>query len=89
MVRQDPTFVINGIDVDELRGYIESCRLDTSAADRNPTVSARWVGGSRAEVTSSLGGAPVYMARLRPRSCCAGTSTADDRQFQSLSRRRA
>ena|SRR6187399_1462857 len=61
MVRQDPTFVINGIDVDELRDYIESCRLDTSAADRNPTVSARWVGGSRAEVTSSLGGAPVYM----------------------------
>ena len=61
MVRQDPTFVINGIDVDELRDYIESCRLDASAADRNPTVSARWVGGSRAEVTSSLGGAPVYM----------------------------
>lgn len=52
---------INGIDVGELREYIESCRLDGTLADRNPTVVARWVGGSRAEVTSSLGGAPVYM----------------------------
>ena len=24
-------------------------------------VTARWVGGTRAEVTSSVGGAPVYM----------------------------
>ena len=52
---------INGIDIDELRDYIESCRLDPSQADRNPVVVARWVGGSRAEVTSSLGGPPVYM----------------------------
>ncbi len=52
---------INGVDVTELREYIESCRLDASQADRNPVVVARWVGGGRAEVTSSLGGPPVYM----------------------------
>jgi uncharacterized OsmC-like protein len=52
---------INGIDIAELREYIESCRLDPTQADRNPVVVARWVGGSRAEVTSSLGGPPVYM----------------------------
>jgi len=61
MVRQEQAVVINGIDVDGLRDYIESCRLDSSKADRNPVVSARWVGGTRAEVTSSLGGPPVYM----------------------------
>lgn len=55
------TRTINGIDVTELREYIESCRLDPARADRNPVVVARWVGGSRAEVTSSLGGPPVYM----------------------------
>jgi len=52
---------INGIDIGELREYIESCRLDPARADRNPVVVARWVGGGRAEVTSSLGGPPVYM----------------------------
>jgi len=52
---------INGIDMDELNEYIESCRIDPSQADRNPVVVARWLGGGRAEVTSSLGGAPVYM----------------------------
>lgn len=53
--------IINGVDVGELREYIESCRLDPARADRNPVVVARWVGGNRAEVTSSLGGPPVYM----------------------------
>lgn len=52
---------INGLDVDELRTYIESCELDPTKADRNPVVVAQWVGGTRAEVTSSLGGQPVYM----------------------------
>lgn len=52
---------INGVDVTDLRDYIESCRLDASQADRNPVVVARWVGGNRAEVTSSIGGPPVYM----------------------------
>lgn len=53
--------MINGIDIVELREYVESCRLDPTRADRNPVVVARWVGGGRAEVTSSLGGPPVYM----------------------------
>jgi hypothetical protein len=53
--------VINGIDVAELADYTESCRIEPARADRNPRVTARWVGGGRAEVTSSLGGPPVYM----------------------------
>ncbi|HUR16951.1 MAG TPA: OsmC family protein [Candidatus Limnocylindrales bacterium] len=57
--------IINGVDVGELNEYIESCRLDPARADRNPVVVARWVGGGRAEVTSSLGGAPVYMGGPR------------------------
>ena len=60
MAQVQPT-VINGVDVAELGQYTESCRLDPSRADRNPVVVARWVGGGRAEVTSSLGGPPVYM----------------------------
>lgn len=52
---------VNGIDVNELRGYIESVAADSTKADRNPVVVARWVGGTRAEVTSTLGGPPVYM----------------------------
>ena len=52
---------LNGMDVDELRDYIDSVTLDTAQADRDPTVTARWVGGTRAEVVSTLGGAPVYM----------------------------
>lgn len=53
--------IINGVDIEELRGYIDSCELDATNADRNPVVVARWVGGTRAEVTSPLGGPPVYM----------------------------
>ena len=52
---------LNGIDVDELREYIESVTVDAARADRDPTVMARWVGGTRAEVISTLGGPPVYM----------------------------
>jgi uncharacterized OsmC-like protein len=55
------TQLINGIDIAELAEYTESCRIDPARADRNPTVIARWVGGGRAEVTSTLGGPPVYM----------------------------
>ena len=61
MATESQTPTINGIDVAELREYIESCRLDATRADRNPVVIARWVGGTRAEVTSSVGGPPVYM----------------------------
>lgn len=52
---------LNGIDVEELRDYIESCVKEPARADRDPVVVARWVGGTRAEVTSAAGGAPVYM----------------------------
>jgi uncharacterized OsmC-like protein len=52
---------LNGMDVDELREYIDAVTVDATQADRHPTVTARWVGGTRAEVTSSLGGPPVYM----------------------------
>jgi uncharacterized OsmC-like protein len=52
---------INGIDVDELREYIRAVDEDASRADRHPVVVGRWVGGTRAEVTSTLGGPPVYM----------------------------
>lgn len=52
---------INGVDVDELRAYIDAVDADASRADRHPVVVGRWVGGTRAEVTSPLGGPPVYM----------------------------
>ena len=52
---------LNGMEVDELREYIDSVTVDGAQADRDPIVTARWVGGTRAEVTSSLGGPPVYM----------------------------
>ena len=52
---------INGIDVEELREYIESCAQDPGRADRDPVVVGRWVGGTRAEVAAKTGGAPVYM----------------------------
>lgn len=52
---------LNGVDADELREYIDSVKADSTQADREPTVIARWVGGMRAEVVSTLGGPPVYM----------------------------
>lgn len=52
---------VNGVDVGELLDYIETVKLDGTRADRNPVVIARWVGGTRAEVTSNSGGPPVYM----------------------------
>ncbi|MDP8904293.1 MAG: OsmC family protein [Chloroflexota bacterium] len=51
----------NGVEVAELQEYIDSVRADPTRADRDPVVIARWVGGTRAEVVSSLGGPPVYM----------------------------
>lgn len=49
------------MEVDELREYIDTVTVDAAQADREPTVTARWVGGTRAEVISSLGGPPVYI----------------------------
>jgi uncharacterized OsmC-like protein len=52
---------LNGLDVAELRTYIDSVGVDETAADRAPTVIARWVGGTRAAVSSAAGGHPVFM----------------------------
>ena len=52
---------VNGVDVGELREYIEAVGADVTRADRNPVVVATWVGGTRAQVMSELGGPPVYM----------------------------
>lgn len=52
---------LNGLDVDELREYIDSVATDAAQGDRNPMITARWVGGTRAEVMSSAGGPPLYM----------------------------
>lgn len=41
--------ILNGINVGEFREYIEQCQRNPSVAERNPTVVAKWLGGSRAE----------------------------------------
>jgi hypothetical protein len=41
---------VNGINVDDLKGYIEGIRQDGSKADRDPVVVAHWEGVSRARV---------------------------------------
>lgn len=41
---------VNGINVEELNGYIEGIRQDRSVADRDPVVVAHWEGASRARV---------------------------------------
>jgi len=61
MVTTQSGLRLNGMDVDELREYIDSVGADAAQADRDPTVVARWVGGTRSEVVSTLGGPPVYM----------------------------
>ena len=52
---------LNGLDVNALRTYIDSVGADETAADRAPKVTARWVGGTRAAVSSAAGGQPVFM----------------------------
>jgi uncharacterized OsmC-like protein len=52
---------LNGLNVDQLRDYIDSVTVDAKQADRHPEVVARWVGGTRAEVVAAAGGTPVYM----------------------------
>lgn len=42
--------VLNGMNVPELRNYIAAVKADSSVAERNPTIVARWGGGSRAQV---------------------------------------
>ncbi len=52
---------LNRLDVSELEHYIASVRSDAAEADRAPAVVGRWIGGTRAEVSSAGGGAAVYM----------------------------
>jgi hypothetical protein len=52
---------LNGLDVDELRDYIDSVCADDAAADRKPTVIGRWVGATRAAVSGASGRNPVFM----------------------------
>ena len=53
--------ILNGVDVADLRRYIESVEADPRQADRDPQVIGRWVGGTRAEVIGKAGGVPIYM----------------------------
>ena len=41
---------INGLDVADLRAFREMAAQDASSADRNPALTAHWVGGSRSRV---------------------------------------
>ena len=43
-------FLINDVDVAELRAFREMAAQDASKADRNPVLTAHWVGGSRSRV---------------------------------------
>jgi uncharacterized OsmC-like protein len=52
---------VNGMDVAELREYIESVAADSTKGEHEPTMTARWVGGFRAAITSSFGGPVVFM----------------------------
>jgi uncharacterized OsmC-like protein len=61
MVASDKAQRLNGVDVEALREYTDEVAADSTRADRDPVVIAHWVGGTRAEVVSTLGGAPVYM----------------------------
>lgn len=51
--------VLNGIDVAETRAYIEECEKEPTKAERNPTIVAKWVGGTRAQV--DFGQSVVHM----------------------------
>jgi hypothetical protein len=60
------TMELNGIDVEGLKGYVESLRNDPSKADRDPVVVAHWEGGSRSQ------GTPGFGSRLSKDSCVDG-----------------
>jgi len=52
---------INGLDVAELREFIESVESDRSNADREAAITSRWIGGFRSAARSKLGGPTVFM----------------------------
>lgn len=71
--------ILNGMDVAEVAAFQDAVRIDASAADRRPTVVARWVGGSRSEVqcdgvVTHLGGD----AELNPMRMLLGCLAACD-----------
>lgn len=41
---------INGVDVPELEAFKEVVRQEPAKADRDPTLTAHWIGGSRSRV---------------------------------------
>jgi uncharacterized OsmC-like protein len=50
---------LNGMDVRELREYIQGCDRDPAQAERNPVLVAKWLGGSRAQI--DFGNSTVHM----------------------------
>ncbi len=50
---------LNGIDVGEMREYINGCARDATQAERNPVLVAKWIGGARARV--DFGTSVVHM----------------------------
>lgn len=42
--------ILNGINVAEHLDYVEQVRKDPNLAERNPTIVAKWVGGTRSRV---------------------------------------
>jgi len=42
--------VLNGIDLDEQVEYVEQVRKDPTVAERNPSIVAKWVGGTRSRM---------------------------------------
>jgi len=50
---------LNGIDVGEMREYIQGCAEDPTKADRNKTFVGKWVGGTRTRI--DFGNASVHM----------------------------
>jgi hypothetical protein len=56
---------VNGIDVGGLRDAVTKAADDPAAADRDPVVVARWMGGDASEVTFPSGD-PVRIGGGRP-----------------------
>jgi uncharacterized OsmC-like protein len=52
---------LNGLDVADLQEYVSSIEENVRIGDRDPIVVGKWVGGTRSELSSPLGGPVVYM----------------------------
>lgn len=67
VIGERDTAKLNGHDVEGLEAFRDTVRKDASAADRNATVVAHWIGGSRARVelgdkTTHVGGGDEFNA---------------------------